>query len=80
MNVSSGNGRMKEGCKKSKLFYAIQAFLISFACTVQFHKPLLLGAYEEKIDYLLAQAAELLGEYRFTAVLIFFWHMDSCYI
>lgn len=62
---------METGCKKSKLFYAIQAFLISFACTVQFHKPLLLGAYEEKRDYLLAQAAELLGEYRFTAVLIF---------
>lgn len=62
---------METGCKKKKLLCAIQAFFISFACTVQFHKPILWEDYEEKIDYLLAETAEFLGEYRFLAVLLF---------
>lgn len=57
--------------KKNKLNLIFQAFLVSFACTVQFHKPLQQGDYAEWIDYVLAQAAELLGTYHFIAVLIF---------
>lgn len=57
--------------KKSKLLILLQAFLISFACTVQFHKPLNSSDYSEWIDYALAQTAELLGHYNFVSVLIF---------
>jgi len=57
--------------KNTKLIEILQAFLISFACTVQFHKPLIREDYEEWIDYILAEAAELLGTYNFIAVLIF---------
>ena len=57
--------------KSNKLIMVLQAFLISFACTVQFHKPLLSGDFEEWIDYALAETAELLGAYNFISVLIF---------
>ncbi len=56
---------------KSKWLLILQAFLISFACTVQFHMPLKAADYEEGIDYILAQAAELFGEYNFISVLAF---------
>lgn len=62
---------MERKIKKSRLMVIIQAFLISFACTVQFHKPLIREEYEEWIDYALAQAAELLGTYDFISVLVF---------
>ncbi len=57
--------------RKKKIIRPVKAFLISFACTVQFHRPLVPGDYEERVNYLLAEAAELLGEYRFLAVLLF---------
>ena len=57
--------------KNRKLISILQAFLIGFACTVEFHKPLVQSDYEEKIDYMLAEAAELLGTYNFLTVLIF---------
>lgn len=55
----------------NNLFAILKAFLISFACTVQFHIPIQAGDYSEWIDYALAEAAELLGSYSFMAVLIF---------
>ncbi len=57
--------------KRNNWITILQAFLISFACTVQFHRPLSISDYEEKIDYLLAEAAELLGTYNYVSVLIF---------
>lgn len=57
--------------RKEKLIRMAKAFLVSFACTVQFHSPLVPADYEERVNYLLAEAAELLGEYRFLAVLLF---------
>lgn len=62
---------MKTESGKHTRIRLVKAFLISFACTVQFHRPLVPGDYEERINYLLAEAAELLGEYRFLAVLLF---------
>ena len=57
--------------KDNKLIIVLQAFLISFACTVQFHIPLMAIDYDEWIDYALAEMAELLGAYNFVSVLVF---------
>lgn len=56
--------------QKQNWIYFLQAVFISFACTVQFHNPLSIYDYEEKIDYYLAQTQELLGDYNFFSVLI----------
>ncbi len=57
--------------KYGKIVLLIHALLISFACTVQFHVPVKVSAYEEKIDFLTAQIYELLGQYNFVGLLIF---------
>ena len=62
---------MKIKCGYQKVVRVVLAFFISFACTVQFHRPDVPGDYEEHIDYLLAQVTELLGEYTFPAALLF---------
>lgn len=62
---------MKRNDKYKKTMRVIMAFFISFACTVQFHRPGIPGEYEERIDYLLAQVTELLGEYSFLSVFLF---------
>lgn len=62
---------MKKKCRYQKPVRVVLAFFISFACTVQFHKPSVPGDYEEHIDYLLAQVTELLGEYTFPAFFLF---------
>ena len=56
---------------KQLLLCLLQAYFMSYACIVQFHKPLLREDYTDAMDYLLAQLTELLGAYRFTGVLLF---------
>lgn len=66
-----------EGAKKRiqmidyKWFRILQAALISFAFTVKLQGPLRLQNFEEKIDYLIAEVNNLLGEYRMEAVFLF---------
>ena len=62
---------MKAETCREKIIRLVKAFLISFACTIQFHSPLNPADYEERVNYLLAEAAELLGNYRFQTVLFF---------
>ena len=62
---------MKEKCGMKKLIWVIEAYLVSFAFTVRFQRPELSSNFEETVDYLLAEAAHLLGEYSFLSVLLF---------
>ena len=48
-----------------KIVFWIEAFLISFACTAKFTKPLIKADFTELVDYYTAQVYALLGEYHF---------------
>lgn len=51
-----------------KIVFWIEAFLISFACTVKFSRPLIKGDFPERVDYYTAQIYALLGEYHFLSI------------
>lgn len=59
------------GHVRSKCIWLIQAFLIQASLTMTFSMPVLKEDYEETVNYYLAQAAELLGDYSFFSLLIF---------
>lgn len=56
--------------KYKKIIYLVEAFLISFACTVRFTGPLVKADFPEIVDYYTAQIFLLLGEYGFFSILI----------
>lgn len=62
-----------EKCQKKPktIGLLIQAFFVSYACSVQFQKPLLAGAFAEPVDFYTAQVYALLGQYHFRSILIF---------
>lgn len=62
---------MRVALNNYKFINIIQAFLISYACTVQFRMPLVFAEYDEWIDYALAETAEFLGTYNFVSIFIF---------
>ena len=52
------------------LLWILESILITLAFTTQFHPSLVAADYGESIDFLLAQVAELLGEYQLQALLL----------
>lgn len=63
---------MKEILEKNRkiLFAFLKAFLLAFALTATFHTPLVMAAYETRIDFYIASIYELLGNYDFDFLLI----------
>ncbi len=57
---------MHDNYKKIK--FGIEAFLISFACTAKFSRPLVKADFSEAVDYYTAQISTLLGEYQFLSI------------
>lgn len=55
---------------KQKLVTLVKSYLVAYALTIPFSQPLQPGAYEERIDYIIACVYELLGNYNFSFVLI----------
>lgn len=70
--------KMQEKYGLQRLVWVIEAYLISFACTVRFHRPAVPSDFEETVDYFLSEAAELLGEYSFLTVLLFL--LSLCFL
>ncbi len=58
--------RMQNRYKKT--IFWIEAFLIGFACTAEFSRPLVKADFPETVDYYTAQIYALLGEYHFMSI------------
>ena len=55
---------------KEKIFLCGKSLLTAYAFLTVFHEPLSVIHYETTIDYLIASAYELLGNYDFRIILI----------
>ncbi len=56
--------------KREKIVLPAWAFLAAYALTAEFHAPFFRNQFEAGIDYAIASVYELLGEYKFSFLLI----------